>query len=263
MFVPICVIGVVADNEDTVILFKAFIVVADIPLFADNNPDALIVVADIPPFADITPDIFAPPIISRGTLGAELPIPIRAVPPPIKYKLLAIFALLPNCAMGIVAVALSAKIIPFAFIEEAVSPLFAVINCEASIVVVIKPPTVFIVLLVSIVVPVIAAVAFIVVTDNPPFALTIPAEVIVEAFKPASAFINPDATIVVVVNPPFAFTNPKVSSDVADIPLLAVINPEAFIVVASMPPFAIICFPVGTVIPPFAVIKPPAIIVLE
>ena len=47
-------------------------------------------------FVNIAPDIVASPTISRETAGVELPIPMRALPPPTKYILLVAFKFVPN-----------------------------------------------------------------------------------------------------------------------------------------------------------------------
>ena len=59
-------------------------------LFADIAPDAPMI------FVKIVPDIFALPRTSRATVGIELPMPIRALPPPTKYKLFAAERFVPN-----------------------------------------------------------------------------------------------------------------------------------------------------------------------
>jgi hypothetical protein len=93
--------------------------------------------------------------------------------------------------------------------------------------------------------------------------LIIPREVIVDAFKPALADINPNEVIVESDNmPPMVFITPSEFIDDAVMPLFAVITPEAVIVVAVMPPSAVMRLLEGTVIPAFAVIKPPAVIVV-
>ena len=216
------------------------------------NCEAVRVGVDIPLPTDNAPVIFAPPTTSRETVGDELPIPIRASPPPTKYRLLEAFVFVPNCAMGVVRVAVSAKITPVEFIEDAKIPLFAVSCPDAMSVVVSIPPVVFMKPLISTVVPFIADVASIVVAEIPAGALIIPNEVIVEADNPEFAVINPNAVIVEPdIIPPFVFTTPVVVMVFACIPVVAI------------PPDATICFPSGTAMPPLAVINPSACIVVE
>jgi hypothetical protein len=72
-----------------VINSPANMVVEDTMLFADIAPDAPIVATAI------APDMFAPPTTSRDTEGTELPIPILACPPPVKYMLFVADAFVP------------------------------------------------------------------------------------------------------------------------------------------------------------------------
>ena len=247
---PTCAIGIVATAELTNILSVIVIVFADIPLFAVIAPDALIVVADIPPFAVITPDILAPPTISREAVGVALPIPMRATPPPTKYKLLATLAFVPNCAIGVVDTPDLASIFDVS-INVADIPLFAEINSDAIIDFDINDPL-------AVKVPR----ASIVEADNPAFAFSSPEAVIVVADMPFVAVIKLDASIVVVFNPPSAFIIPNVRIDVAVNPAFAFIIPEASIVDDDIPPLASINLPRGTKIPLFAVINPLAVIVV-
>jgi hypothetical protein len=153
--------------------------------------------------------------------------------------------------MGVVRVAVSAKITPVEFIEDAKIPLFAVSCPDATSVVVSIPPVVFMKPLISTVVPFIADVASIVVAEIPAGALIIPNEVIVEADNPEFAVINPKAVIVEPdIIPPFVFTTPVVFMVFACIPVVVI------------PPDATICFPSGTAMPPLAVINSPARIVV-
>ena len=131
-----------------VINSPARIVVVDAMLFADIAADALIV------FADTVPDMLAAPRTSRATVGDELPIPILAVLPPIKYRLFAALVLVPYWTIGAVAVVdrtrsvpdvsiVVVMIPPFAindFPVGIVSPLLALIKPEAVIVVAEMPP---------------------------------------------------------------------------------------------------------------------------
>jgi hypothetical protein len=248
-FVPICAFGVIAVADLTVSVFKTS---TSVPVI---NCEAVRVGVDIPLLplpTDNAPVIFAPPTTSRETVGDELPIPIRASPPPTKYRLLEAFVFVPNCAMGVVRVAVSAKITPVEFIEDAKIPLFAVSCPDATSVVVSIPPVVFMKPLISTVVPFIADVASIVVAEIPAGALIIPNEVIVEADNPEFAVINPKAVIVEPdIIPPFVFTTPVVFMVFACIPVVVI------------PPDATICFPSGTAMPPLAVINPSACIVVE
>jgi hypothetical protein len=260
--VPICVIGIVAFDVPITTLLKTFSVGAVI------NPTALIVVVDIPSFADTLPDIFARPTTSREAVGDELPMPMRALPPPTKYKLFSVFAFVPIWTMGDVDIALVAVMAPRAvmapseFMDDAVMPLFAVISPEAVIVVEDKPPCVCIN-------PVVCIVPLdIDVAEIPASAFIIPSDVIVEAFKPALADINPKDEIVESDTiPPTVFITPSefivfaVIPFVAVSPFAAVNNPDADIVVAMMPPSAVMRLPEGTVMPALAVIKPPAVMV--
>ena len=250
-FVPICVIGIVAFEVPITILLKTFSVGAVI------NPEALIVVVDIPSFADTLPDIFARPTTSRETDGDELPMPMRALPPPTKYKLFALFAFVPIWTSGAVDTALVATMVPSEFIDDAVTPLFAVISPEAVMVVEDKPPCVCIK-------PVVCIVPLdIVVAEIPASAFIIPSDVIVEAFKPALADINPkDVMVESDIIPPTVFISPREFIVFAVIPFVAVIIPDADIVVATMPPSAVMRLPEGTVMPAFAVMIPPAVIVV-
>ena len=87
-----------------------------------------------------TPVISILPTISRALLGEPLPIPIRAVPPPIKYRLFFTSVLLPICVIGVVAtVDLTRRLFEISTVVV-VNPLLAVINCDALIVVVDIPP---------------------------------------------------------------------------------------------------------------------------
>jgi hypothetical protein len=250
-FVPICVIGIVAFEVPITILLKTFSVGAVI------NPEALIVVVDIPSFADTLPDIFARPTTSRDTDGDELPMPMRALPPPTKYKLFAVFAFVPIWTSGAVDTALVATMVPSEFIDDAVTPLFAVISPEAVMVVEDKPPCVCIK-------PVVCIVPLeIVVAEIPASAFIIPSDVIVEAFKPALADINPkDVMVESDIIPPTVFITPSEFIAFAVIPFVAVIIPDADIVVAMIPPSAVMRLPEGTVMPALAVMIPPAVIVV-
>jgi hypothetical protein len=250
VLLPTCAIGIVATAELTKILSVIVIVFADIPLFAVIAPDALIVVADIPPFAVITPDILAPPTISREAVGVALPMPIRATPPPTKYKLLATLAFVPNCTIGAVDIPDLASIFDVS-INVAEIPLFADINSEAIIDFAINDPL-------AVKVPR----ASIVEADNPAFAFSSPEVDIVVADMPLVAVIKPDASIVVDFNPPSAFITPYVRIVVAVNPPSAFIIPVASMVEDDIPPLASIIFPTGTNIPLFAVINPLAIIVV-
>ena len=107
VFVPICVFGIVAVADFMVSVFKTSSVVA------------VIVVVEMLSPTDNALVIFALPTTSRETVGDELPIPIRASPPPTKYRLLEAFVFVPNCAIGVVRVAVSAMITPVEFIEDA------------------------------------------------------------------------------------------------------------------------------------------------
>jgi hypothetical protein len=131
-----------------VINSPARIVVVDAMLFADIAADALIV------FADTVPDMLAAPRTSRATVGDELPMPILALPPPIKYRLFAALALVPYWTIGAVAVVdktrrvLDVSIVvvmipPLAINDFPVgidSPLLALIKPDAVIAVAVMPP---------------------------------------------------------------------------------------------------------------------------
>jgi hypothetical protein len=81
-----------------------FIVVAFI-IFASISPIVFRVVHKgtiIPPFAVVKSDTLAVPTISSDAFGDELPIPIRAFEPPVKYILLCAFVLVPICASGVI-----------------------------------------------------------------------------------------------------------------------------------------------------------------
>ena len=250
VLLPTCAIGIVATAELTNILSVIVIVFADIPLLAVINPEALIVVADTPPFAEITPDILALPTISSDAVGVALPMPIRATPPPTKYKLLATFAFVPNCTIGVVDTPDLASIFEVSM-NVAEIPLFAVINSDAIIDFDIKEPF-------AVKVPR----ASIVEADNPAFAFSSPEVDKVVADMPFAAVIKPVASIVVDFNPPSAFIIPYVRIVVAVNPPSAFIIPVAFMVVDDNPPLASIIFPTGTTMPLLAVINPLAVIVV-
>jgi hypothetical protein len=131
-----------------VINSPARIVVVDTMLLADIAADALIVLADI------VPDMLAAPRTSRATVGDELPMPILALPPPVKYRLFAALAFVPYWTIGAVAVvdrtrsvfdvSIVVVMIPPLAINDfpvgIVSPLLAFIKPEAVIVVAAMPP---------------------------------------------------------------------------------------------------------------------------